>query len=129
MGEWHHPEHYTAAAKGYAIEAMRAEIAVFIERVLPSLREAARSLGYALAVHGSLARDLDLIAVPWTDEAGSPDALIAAIADATKAQTGWGHLPSAGEFTPKPHGRTAVMMVASFNLQLDISITPRKETT
>lgn len=32
---------------------------------LPKLRATARAAGYALAVHGSMRRDLDLIAIPW----------------------------------------------------------------
>lgn len=40
----------------------------FIERV----REVARDCGYAIAVHGSRQRDLDLIAVPWVESAINP---------------------------------------------------------
>lgn len=40
------------------------------------LAEVARTLGYAIAVHGSQQRDLDLVAVPWVEEAVSPDDLI-----------------------------------------------------
>lgn len=32
------------------------------------LCDIARDNGYALAIHGSLQQDLDLIAVPWTDD-------------------------------------------------------------
>lgn len=35
--------------------------------------------GYALAVHGSLARDFDLIAVPWAESVTSVDDVINAI--------------------------------------------------
>jgi hypothetical protein len=49
----------------------------FIERV----REIAREHGYALAVHGSLQRDLDLIAAPWTPEAVSAQHLVDEICD------------------------------------------------
>lgn len=45
----------------------------------PALREVARQHGYALAVHGSLERDIDLIAVPWTDGATKPDSLALAL--------------------------------------------------
>jgi hypothetical protein len=44
-------------------------------------RVVARSKGYALGVHGTLRRDIDLVAVPWTDEACSADELAAAICD------------------------------------------------
>lgn len=33
------------------------------------IRELAKEIGYAIAVHGSQERDLDLIAAPWSDEA------------------------------------------------------------
>jgi hypothetical protein len=33
------------------------------------IRKAAKEIGYAIAVHGSLERDLDVVAVPWTEEA------------------------------------------------------------
>lgn len=39
------------------------------DRLIGPLRERARELGYAIGVHGSLARDIDLIACPWTDDA------------------------------------------------------------
>ncbi|MFC3642273.1 hypothetical protein [Aquibium oceanicum] len=42
----------------------------------PELAEIARKHGYAMAVHGSLARDADLICIPWTDEAESPQAIV-----------------------------------------------------
>lgn len=33
--------------------------------LLPAIRKVARKSGYAIGVHGSMIRDLDLIAVPW----------------------------------------------------------------
>lgn len=47
----------------------------------PDLAEIARGCGYALAVHGSLARDFDLIAIPWADVVESHDALLARITE------------------------------------------------
>lgn len=35
--------------------------------------------GYALAIHGSLARDFDVIAVPWAETLSSPDAVLAEV--------------------------------------------------
>lgn len=127
MGEWRFPEHYTDHAKAFAVERMRSEIAVFLDRGLPLLREAARANGYALAVHGSLSRDLDLIAVPWTAEAADLDSVVAALAEATKGATGWGHVSGRSDNswrTDKPHGRVAVTILASAELSLDISFMP-----
>lgn len=50
---------------------------------LPSIdriRELAREVGYSVGIHGSLERDLDLIAIPWTADAVSPPELAAHIA-------------------------------------------------
>lgn len=128
MGDWHFPEHYTSAAKEFAVASRAAEIAVFVDKVLPSLRDTANFHGYALAVHGSLARDLDLVAIPWTEAAVDAETLIAALADTTREATGWGHISgrnSPHERTKKPHGRVAVTVLASAEVELDISITPR----
>jgi hypothetical protein len=47
----------------------------FIEKV----REVARDCGYAVAVHGSRQRDLDLVAVPWTEHVVAPGQLVDAL--------------------------------------------------
>ena len=52
--------------------------AVF-NRLIEPLRETAHKLGYALAVHGSLVRDIDLIACPWTRDAVPANELAEAI--------------------------------------------------
>lgn len=44
--------------------------------MITPLRAVAKQHGYALAVHGSLARDIDLVAVPWTVTV-SPAAVLA----------------------------------------------------
>lgn len=51
------------------------EIEAFYRSVIPEMREAARVCGYAIGVHGSLRRDLDLIAVPWREDHASKDEL------------------------------------------------------
>jgi hypothetical protein len=40
----------------------------FYAHVYQSLKEIAKEGGYNLLVHGSLDRDLDLVAVPWSDK-------------------------------------------------------------
>ena len=42
----------------------------------PQLAEIARSHGYALAAHGSLGRDFDLICVPWKDNPDPPQEVV-----------------------------------------------------
>lgn len=42
----------------------------------------AREHGYALAVHGSMRRDFDVVAVPWVEKPSTPEVLVKAITDA-----------------------------------------------
>lgn len=42
----------------------------------PDLAKICRSHGYALAIHGSLARDMDLICVPWIEQPSDPMTVI-----------------------------------------------------
>jgi hypothetical protein len=48
------------------------------------IREEAKRLGYAIGVHGSLIRDIDLIACPWTLEAVSAKELAIALSETIK---------------------------------------------
>lgn len=49
------------------------------ETLIEPLRAVAREYGYALAVHGSLVRDIDLIACPWVRDAKPAHELAEAI--------------------------------------------------
>lgn len=44
--------------------------------ILPVIRAVAKRAGYAIAVHGSTTRDLDLVAVPWIKKPLKPDTLV-----------------------------------------------------
>jgi len=83
------------------------EMEAFFLSVLPAVREAAKSCGYAIGFHGSARRDLDLIAVPWIEIYSTPNALATAI---HKAACGMQH--ENGEYTweKKPNGRIATSM-------------------
>jgi hypothetical protein len=58
-----------------------------------------------------MARDCDLIAIPWTEKAGPQEPMIEALK--TAAEGVWTHhnfddlVTTASQGTPKPHGRTA----------------------
>jgi hypothetical protein len=52
-----------------------------VSEVIALVRRIARGHGYAIGVHGSLVRDVDLIAAPWIERACAPDELAKAIAD------------------------------------------------
>lgn len=67
--------------------------------VYPRLCEVARPLGYALALHGSMNRDMDVIAAPWTEDAAPAEELVGALAAAISG--------FASEPEDRPHGRRA----------------------
>jgi len=77
----------------------------FYHSRLPAIREAARNHGYAIGVHGSMRRDLDLIAVPWRNEASDADTLAESI---QRAACGFGM--ASRQWERKPAGRIATSM-------------------
>lgn len=91
----------------------------------PRLAEHFREHGYALAVHGSVASDFDLVAVPWVEDAADPQHVIDTLAPKVAAKFARYDDP-----TPRPHGRIAYKLALSFeNCALDISFTPRPPVT
>lgn len=88
------------------------------------LRPTARECGYALALHGSMARDLDIIAVAWTEDAAPAEALIDALAERVDAFI---VRDPAIEKNPveKPHGRLAwVLHLVGTGGYIDLSVIP-----
>lgn len=92
--------------------------------IWPDLVARARSLGYALLIHGSLARDLDLVAVPWTEEAADADTLVNALVASCQGRLGMGTTVG-GE--PKAHGRVAWRIMLHGYAYIDLSVMPRLE--
>jgi len=88
--------------------------------------------GYALAVHGSMTRDLDLIAVPWTEEATDALTLVKALKDAIGGITHHSemdHYYPTCDPTEKPHGRLAYSLHFTNRgcegAYIDVSVMPR----
>lgn len=107
--------------------------------VLGTLRIKARELGYCLALHGSMVRDLDLVAVPWVDDAAPPEVLVEALrkilgGSIIPAGTKGGRWDAeAGKFidavvenpSRKPHGRLAWNIHLGGQPVVDLSVMPR----
>ena len=93
----HNGGHRTEAADPLEVEALA-------RRIIRPLRTEARLHGYALALHGSLTRDIDIIAVPWTAEAKSADTLVKGLRS-TLRRLYPVTLEIGPEALPKPHGR------------------------
>ena len=84
----------------------------------PAMAEVARECGYALAVHGSLQRDFDVVAIAWTNVVQTPFDLITAL-------TAKFDLKLIGGPTVKNHGRVAWTLACGFGeCSLDLSFTP-----
>lgn len=80
----------------------RDELQIFYLSVLDKIKEAARECGYAIGVHGSLRRDLDLIAVPWVEDFKDKEILVREIHKAA-----CGLKSTSYEWEQKPNGRMA----------------------
>lgn len=92
--------------------------------ILPKLKKVAKSCGYALTVHGSMYRDLDIVCIPWIDGAKDSEILIKKICNAVKGFVG---INMKKEYlTDKPHGRKAVIIYLDEmqKLYIDLSIMP-----
>lgn len=99
-------------------------IAAWYAHVYAQLERIAWRHGYALALHGSMGRDLDVIAIPWTDDADEPEKLLDAFAKAVvKTEEINYSRPGA---TQKPHGRKAYSFILGHaGHYIDLSIMPR----
>lgn len=82
----------------------------------------AREYGYALTVHGSMQRDLDLVAVPWVEDASEPVDLVEAI----RGAVGGFLSPSDPGPTVKPHGRLGWAIHLGGGPYIDLSVCPRQ---
>lgn len=118
--------------------------APFFASMYHGLCETARKHGYALAIHGTVTRDLDLIAVPWIDEAVPAEILKDALMEHIGACDYEGLLKrqlsdenlvrqvlerenskDAGGATAKPHGRRAWNLYLDHGAKVDLSVMPR----
>lgn len=125
--------------------------APFYASMYHGLCETARKLGYALAIHGTVTKDLDLVAIPWTDEAvgaeelrdalmahigaldhegitrrffnGNEDLVRQAIANEAKNRK---EPQDATGATLKPHGRRAWNLYLDHGSKVDLSVMPRQ---
>lgn len=109
------------------------------KRLIGPLREKARELGYALGVHGSLKRDIDLVAAPWGPDAVDAKMLAVELCKVAEAVCGYAKAFDRennewfqdGQPGAKPYGR----LCWSFYLQptvapesgpyIDLSVMPK----
>lgn len=93
------------------------------DTLIVALRYTAERCGYAIGVHGSLRRDIDLIACPWRDNPIDAASLIDHLKKAVESIIG--HAEVVGP-EKKPNGRLAwiIRMSPVEAPYLDISVMP-----
>ena len=102
----------------------KAELKKFYISILPKIREVAKKSGYAVGVHGSMERDLDLIAVPWIDKRVLPATLARRISNAIVGKEYWKGFNSLQQWKNKPNQRKAISIMIGANAYIDLSIVP-----
>ena len=102
----------------------------FYAIILPRLQEVARSHGYAIAIHGSMIRDMDILATPWIEGASPTKVFLQAM-----CEEAGGFVPTVSPDDPckigecilsdgeaKPHGRVAYTIAWPGRAFIDLSI-------
>lgn len=96
----------------------------WVDPNLPDFRliwEIARECGYSIGLHGSMKRDCDMIAAPWTEEAVTSFELIERLCTALNAK-------QVGKIAGKPHGRLGwCLQIDGWFKVIDISVMPRRQ--
>jgi hypothetical protein len=82
----------------------------------------ARELGYALTLHGSMNRDLDIVAVPWSDDAAPATSLVDAMVKASYGIIAPHEQPDLPY--RRPHGRLCWPIRLVGGHYIDLSVMP-----
>lgn len=85
------------------------------EVVVENFRIWAKPLGYAISVHGTLARDIDMVATPWTADAVSQLLLVGRLLEWSRAIV--------TAVNVKPRGRVGFILQGYGHKMIDLSIT------
>lgn len=94
--------------------------AVFYTVLWPSFRAAAIEQGWALALHGSMASDMDMMAMPWVEDAKPVEDLIIALSNCMGG-TIWKGSHFDKPFH-KPKGRLVYTLAIFKDYYIDLSI-------
>jgi hypothetical protein len=95
-------------------------VPAYYSTIYMTLAKTARELGYALTIHGSMVRDLDVVAIPWVKNAVSAQALVKAFVE------NHGLIIIKPSEKNKPHGRMAFALAMGGDYVLDLSVMPRE---
>ena len=88
------------------------------------LCDISRKNGYALAVHGTMNLDFDLVAIPWTDQAICPRDLAQTFAEHLRLFDEVGFEKFHEKPEVKPHGRLSWILYFGSHAYIDFSVMP-----
>ena len=91
----------------------------FYAALYEDIRKVAMDLGWAVALHGSLKSDMDIITLPWVEEAVEFEMLINTIANLFEENMLANNYSV--DYTSKPHGRIVATIPIWEDFYLDIS--------
>jgi len=94
--------------------------AVFYTVLWESFRKAALECGWSLALHGSMARDMDMMAMKWTEDAKSKEDLVEALNSCIDG-TFWKEY-NFKPFYGKPNDRVVYTLRIFSDFYIDLSI-------
>ncbi len=95
--------------------------AVFYACMWDDFRQAALNCGWALGLHGSLASDMDIMAMPWIEGAKPVDEMIRAIEDCLTIPDEKLHIKTR-ESNDKPNGRVVYTIHIWADFYIDLSV-------
>lgn len=109
------------------------ELKSYYNSIIPTIREIAKEHGYAIAVHGSKTRDLDVMAMPWVKKAKAPETLAIALMKKLlvfeNGMTGHSYTRKYWKENSvkanKPYGRLTYAIPVKQNGYIDLSVMPR----
>ncbi len=87
---------------------------------LPAIKETARLHGYAIAIHGSMIRDFDLVAIPWAVDCSDLEPLLRDIVIASEG------VLQEGSPSNKPFGIKSANIMIGGHLYIDLKIIPKR---
>lgn len=96
--------------------------AAYYATIWEDIRSVAIDCGWAVALHGSLARDLDIMAMPWEKDCTTADVLIDTIISRCFTDNAIAQYAKKVDKISKPHGRICYAIPIWNDYYLDISI-------
>ena len=96
--------------------------AAFYASMWNDLRQAAMDCGWALGLHGSLNADMDIMAMPWVEDAVTADKMVKALIKCFDLSDYWIEYQMQVDRTSKPNGRVVYTIPIYADFYLDINV-------